>query len=120
MLTFVLIFSLFMFGCTDKDKKLDDLESEEKILQRRCNSLESFSKSLDESMRRRAMELEFEIDRFENRIRAIKTNPNVVDKKLINMSLVIGEKSQLMTNAIKSMREEISRLNQEVREALYH
>lgn len=97
--------------------KVDELIEKEKTLSNRCKHLTSFNVSLHESMRRRTLELEMELDRFENRLHTIRSNPNAVDRKLINMSLVLGEKSKLIFDAIKSMRAEISKINQDVRES---
>ena len=99
------------------NKKIDNLIEREKRLNTRLGSSKSFNEAMKENLRRRAMELEFDLDRFENRLMAIRMNPNAVDQSLINISLVLGEKSKLIHNLICSMRTEISKLNAEIRAA---
>ena len=100
------------------NEKIDKLIEKERVAQLRYGSAKSFDTSQKENMRRRAMELEFELDRFENRLASIRLNPNVVDQSLINISLVLGEKSKLINKLIRSMRTDISNLNEEIRKAL--
>ena len=62
-------------------------------------------------MKRRILELELELDRFQKRIDLIRKNQNIVDKRLVNMSLLLSKKSTLLDQAIIEMRNEIASFN---------
>ncbi|EAY13115.1 hypothetical protein TVAG_443980 [Trichomonas vaginalis G3] len=100
---------------TDLNKQIYVYEARQKALSKRFKNKSSYNDALKENLRRRAMTLEFDLDRLENRLRMIKTYPTTADQSLINYSLVIGDKSILIREAIAHMREEISQLNSMVR-----
>ena len=76
----------------------------------------SQNKAIRENFKRRANEIEAELDRFENRLDSIKQNPCVVDKKLVNISLILSKKSRLINSAVNQMRQEIAEFNQWLRQ----
>lgn len=89
-------------------KNIDSLISQETNLKYRCNSINTYNKALKENMKRRILELELELDRFQKRIDLIRKNQNIVDKRLVNMSLLLSRKSALLDQAILEMRNEIA------------
>lgn len=91
------------------------LRGEEEKLRKRCMRLSSFNNALRENMRRRSQELEFELDRFQNRLKVIQANPHTADAKLINMALVTTKKSRKLYSAIRQMRNEIAMFNEALR-----
>lgn len=86
---------------------ISDLESQQKGLTTRCRNLKAYNSSVRENMKRRILELEMELDRFEHRIKLIKRNPRVVDQRLLNMSLILTKKSNLIMTAVEQVRTEI-------------
>lgn len=92
--------------------RVQELEGKERRLKSRCASLASQNKAIRENFKRRATELEIELDRFESRIDSIKQNPCVVDKKLVNISLILSKKSRLINSAVNQMRQQIAEFNQ--------
>lgn len=78
---------------------------------RRLINLNFQTKSLKESFRNRGKDLEGQLDRFENRIAAIKENPTSVDNSLINVAYVLNKKSKIIDQAIIKMRNEIVEFN---------
>lgn len=89
-------------------KNIDSLINQETNLKYRCSSMNAYNKSLKENMKRRILELELELDRFQKRIDMIRRNPNIVDRRLVNMSLLLSKKSDLLDQAIIEMRTEIA------------
>lgn len=77
------------------------------IRERRLKGLNYQSKSIRESFLNRGKELEDQLDMFQNRITMIQKQSNIVDKSLINISLVLTKKSKLIDQAIDKMRAEI-------------
>lgn len=92
--------------------KVFELEQKERRLKSRASSLQSQFKSMRENYRRKANDIELELDRLENRIDSIKQNPCLVDRKLVNISLILSKKSRLINKAIGEMRAEIDNFNQ--------
>ena len=89
-------------------KQVDSLSKQENNLLVITQNLQTYNKSLKESMRRRKLELELDLDRLVKRINTIKMNPNTVDKRLVNMSLLLSRKSALLDQAIHQMRDELA------------
>lgn len=77
----------------------------------RCQNLQSRNAAIKENFRRRSKEIELELDRLENRLEIIKRAPKTVDKQLINIALVLTEKSEKMNRAIAQMRTDIAEFN---------
>ncbi|OHT01359.1 hypothetical protein TRFO_07598 [Tritrichomonas foetus] len=92
--------------------KVGELEQKQRRLKSRVSSLGSQFKSMRENFKRKANEIDLELDRLENRIDSIKQNPCLVDRKLINISLILSKKSLLINKAIGEMRAEIDDFNQ--------
>jgi chromosome segregation ATPase len=92
--------------------KVAELEGKHRRLKMRCEGLASQNKALKGNFKRRAGEIELELDRFEHRIDSIKQNPCVVDQKLVNMALIVSNKSRLLENAVSEMRRQIIDFNQ--------
>lgn len=92
--------------------KVFELEQKERRLKSRASSLQSQFKSMRENYRRKANDIELELDRLESRIDAIKQNPCLVDRKLVNITLILSKKSRLINKAIGEMRTEIDNFNQ--------
>lgn len=92
--------------------KVFELEQKERRLRSRASSLQSQYKAMRENYRRKANDIELELDRLENRIDTIKQNPSLVDRKLVNISLILSKKSRLINRAIGEMRVEIDNFNQ--------
>lgn len=99
----------------DLNRQIDVFEARQKALSKRFKAQNSFNDALKESLRRRAMSIEFDLDRLENRLRIIKINPSTVDQSLVNARLIIGDKSILIREAVAHMRQEISELNELLR-----
>jgi chromosome segregation ATPase len=100
----------------DLERSTQDLAVQEVQLSHRCKSLQTYNQSLKESMRRLTEELERELEEFEHRLEVIRKNPRAVDVQLVNMSMILGQKSALIKNAIGSMRHEIASLTPWFRE----
>ncbi|OHS95636.1 hypothetical protein TRFO_38231 [Tritrichomonas foetus] len=98
----------FMKEHIELKKNIDSLASQERNLIFRVNNMKTYNESLKENMKRRVLELEVELDRFHKRINVIRRNPKTVDKKLVNMSLLMSRKSALLDQAIQQMRTEIA------------
>jgi SMC interacting uncharacterized protein involved in chromosome segregation len=92
-------------------QKVAELEGKARRLKLRVSGLASQNRAMKENFKHRSMELEIELDRLENRIDAIKQNPCVVDKKLVNMTLILSKKSRLINAAVAEMRQQISEFN---------
>ena len=92
--------------------KVSELEQKQRRLKSRVKSLGSQYKSMRENFKRRANEIDLELDKLEARIDSIKQNPSVVDRKLINIALILSKKSRLINKAIGEMRAEIDEFNQ--------
>ena len=99
----------------DLKKRIQRFEDKKRRSTMRCQNLQSRNVAIKESFRRRAKEIELNLDRFENRIEAIKRAPNVADKNLINIALILTQKSEKMNAAIAEMRKEIADFNQWLR-----
>lgn len=89
-------------------RSTDDLTAQEASLKHRCANLELYNNSNRENLRRRAHEIEEELARLEKRMETIRSNPNTVDKKLVNMSLILRKKSANMDIAIAEMHRELA------------
>lgn len=92
--------------------KVFELEQKQRRMKLRASSLASQFKSMRENYKRKANDIEAELDRLENRIDSIKQNPCLVDRKLINIALILSQKSRLINKAIGDMRLEIDEFNQ--------
>jgi DNA repair exonuclease SbcCD ATPase subunit len=91
--------------------KVGDLEGKATRLKSRASGLASQNKAMKESFRRRSAEIEADLDRFEARIDAIKQEPRAADRKLVNIALILSEKSRLIDEAVAEMRQEIADFN---------
>jgi hypothetical protein len=92
-------------------QKVDELEGKARRLKLRASGLTSQNHAIRENFKHRSVFLEFELDRLENRIDAIKQQPCLVDKKLVNIKLILSNKSRLINAAIAEMRQQIADFN---------
>jgi chromosome segregation ATPase len=99
----------------DLEKSVRDLAEQEIKLRRRCDSLEQYNQALKANLRRLAKEVERELEQFEHRLKVIKKTPKTVDVKLVNMSMILGEKSSLIHDAVAEMRREIASVSRTIR-----
>ena len=90
------------------ERDLADLEKQEKKVKQRCENLESQSKSTRESLTRRAREVKMELDKLKNRMAAIRTNPNVVDGKMVNMNLILRRNTADIDRAVAELKREVA------------
>lgn len=97
------------------EKKVETLTDQKNRMKQRIKNLQTQKSTLRQSYKSRASALELELDRFENRINAIRENPDIVDQALINISLLLTKKSRKIDAAIASMRKEISEFNEWIR-----
>jgi chromosome segregation ATPase len=95
----------------DLKAKVSELEGKARRLKSRASGLASQNKAMKESFRRRSTEIEADLDRFERRVDAIKQEPSAVDRKLVNIALILSEKSSLIDQAVAEMRQEIADFN---------
>jgi chromosome segregation ATPase len=99
-------------------QKVGELEGKARRLKLRVSGLISQNRAVKQNFKHRSMLLEEELDRLENRIDSIKQHPCVVDKKLVNISLILSKKSKLINAAIAEIRQEIADFNRWVRDSV--
>ena len=91
--------------------RVEELERKQKRLKSRLISLKSQNRALKENFSRRSNEIELELDKFENRIEAIKHNPALADSNLINIALILSNKSTKINKAVHDIRLDIESFN---------
>jgi chromosome segregation ATPase len=89
-------------------QKVEELEGKARRLKLREAGLASQNRAIKQSLKNRAMQIELELDRLENRVDAIKAHPCLVDRKLVNIGLLLSKKSTLINSAVADMRQEIA------------
>lgn len=89
------------------ERSVSDLKTQQRHLKMQCSSLRSQNRSIRENFKRRGFEIEAEIDRLQHRLGFIRDNPNQVDSRLINISLVLTKKSKLIEAAVDHMRKNL-------------
>jgi predicted nucleic acid-binding Zn-ribbon protein len=91
--------------------KINQTENRVRVAEQRLKNAEYQTKSIKQNFFNRCKAMEAEIDRFENRIAAIKEHPSIVDNSLVNIAYLLTNKSQIIDNAILQIRKEIKEFN---------
>ena len=100
---------------TKQKKSAEDLEVQEKHLRERCERLKMHNDAAKENLARRAEEIEMELERLEKRIEVIRRNPKTVDKQLVNLALILNQKSVSIDHVVAEIRREIAEFTKWVR-----
>lgn len=93
------------------EAKVEAAKNRKSRLKMRYQNLVTQNQSLKESYRRRAREIELELDKIENHLEVLRKAPGLADDKLVNISLVLNDNTKKINKAIARMRSEISEFN---------
>ena len=89
-------------------RSTEDLAAQKKLLKARCERLTLRNQATKENFAKRAQEIEMELERLEKRIQVIRREPKAVDKKLVNMALILNQKTASIDRVVSEIRRDIA------------
>lgn len=96
---------------TNLGNRVHSAKAAKERLSSRCSNLATQRLAIKESLRRRGQEIELELDRLENRMEVIRRAPTSVDKRMMNIALVVGDRSKKIDRAVAKMRQDLAAFN---------
>jgi hypothetical protein len=91
-----------------------DLKEQQSTLARRVESLENRNLAMRENLRRKAMDIEIEIDRLVRKFAFIRDTPESADHALINTSLLLEEGPSPLDKAVLRLRSDIEEFRRDI------